>query len=152
MTRLVLFLLPVLLVSCSLFDKMRKSSFTYPGPAGQSTVDLLVPSGYKKRQTSTDSSGNLEQLYHYRDGSVLYVSYLQDTTKRYQFLDTALHIPRQLSNGTLIFKGMHPDWQIWKEARLGRFRVGYHFVTVDNEGRFDSAINYSASQLEPLRR
>ena len=148
MTRLALFLLLVLLASCSFFDKMRKSSFTYPGPGGQNTVELLVPSGYTKKQTSTDSAGNLEQLYHYRGGSILYVSYLEDTTKRYQFLDTALHVPRQLSNGALIYKGMHPQWQVWKEARLGRFRIGYHFVSVDNEGRFDSAVNYSALQFK----
>ncbi|HEY0066757.1 MAG TPA: hypothetical protein VGB46_05330 [Flavisolibacter sp.] len=148
MTRLALFLLLVLLASCSLFDKMRKSSFTYPGPAGQSTVELLVPSGYREKQTLTDSSGNLEQLYHYRGGSILYVAYLKDTAKRYQFLDTGLHIPRQLINGALVYKGMHPEWQIWKEARLGNFRVGYHFVSVDNEGRFDSAVNYSALQFK----
>jgi hypothetical protein len=136
MTRLALFLLLVLLASCSLFDKMRKSSFTYPGPAGQGTVELLVPSGYTKKQTSTDSSGNLEQLYYYRGGSMLYV---------------ALHIPRQLPNGALVYKGMHPDWQIWKEVRLGNFRLGYHFVTPDDEGRFDSAVNYSALQLKPQR-
>jgi hypothetical protein len=148
MIRLAPFLLLVLLASCSFFDRMRKSSFTYPGPSGQSTVALLVPSGYRKKQISTDSSGNLEQLYHYRDGSILYVAYLQDTSRRYQFVDTALHIPRQLSNGALIYKGMHRDWQIWKEARLGKFRMGYHFVTVDNEGRFDSAVNYSALQFK----
>jgi hypothetical protein len=148
MTRLAPLLLLVLLASCSLFDKMRKSSFTYPGPQGQNTVELLVPSGYRKKQISTDSSGNLEQLYQYRDGSILYVAYLKDTSKRYQFLDTALHIPRQLSNGALVYKGMHPEWQIWKEARLGRFRVGYHFVSVDNEGRFDTAVNYSALQFK----
>lgn len=148
MIRIATFLLLVFLASCSFFDKMRKSSFTYPGPSGQNTVNLLVPSGYKKKQTYTDSSGNLEQTYKYKDGSLLYVAYVQDTTKRYQFIDTALHQPRQLSNGATIYKGMNPDWQIWKEARLGRFRIGYHFVTVDNEGRFDSAVNYSALQLK----
>lgn len=148
MARSILFLLLVSLASCSFFDKMRKSTFTYPGPAGQSTVNLLVPSGYKEKKTLTDSSGNLEQVYQYRDGSLLYVAYLEDTTKRYQVMDTAIHVPRQLSNGALIYKGMDRGWQFWKEARLGKIRMGYHFVTPDNEGRFDSAVNYSILQIK----
>jgi hypothetical protein len=148
MTRLLTILLVVLFASCSLFDKMKRSSFSYPSNTGQQEVRLLVPSGYSRKNTVVDSAGNYEQVYVYPGGALLFVAYAKDTSKRYSPIDTALHLPRTLPNGSLLYKGLSTDWLYWKEIRNGPFRIGYHKVPIEDEGRFDSAVNYSNRLLK----
>jgi hypothetical protein len=131
------------LMSCSIFDPLRKESFSFNANRKQQSFDILVPKGYHKSESKRDSLGNHEQFYYYRN-AVLYFAFLTDSGKQYQSIDTAYHIPLTHPAGGLIYKAQDSTKLFWREIRLyNGLRFGYKHVSGEVEGRFDSALNYA---------
>jgi hypothetical protein len=142
MIRFILFILLLSTASCALFDGFKKRAFTY-GEAGNN-IALLVPKGWHKQEVKPDSAGNKKQSYYYKDGSSIYFVRAADTTKSYQYFDTAMHIPLVHPSGGLIFKKVDSAGLYSREIRINVFRFGYINVPTEREARFDSALNYAA--------
>lgn len=138
------FLLLVVFASCSLFDGMRKNSFVYDDGK---MLSLNVPKGYNKVELKTDSEGNKTRLFSYGNGGTLYF-YFGDTTKEYQAVDTAMHIPKYYPVNVKFYKAQDSsNGLFWRESSYKNFRFGYKNISIQREGVFDSAINYAAWQV-----
>lgn len=131
-------------VSCSPFSRLKKREFVYATPGESESVNIMVPSRFTKRVKQTDTTGNAEEVYHYSNGSFLYFVRVLDTSKKYQQMDSSLHIPRIHPNGGLIYKGMEKNGKYWREIRTSRYRFGYRHVPAETEILFDSSLNYAA--------
>ena len=139
-----LILLVIGFASCSLFDEMRKSSFTYKN--GKS-LSLFVPKRFTKLKLQTDSAGNRIQVFQYSNGGELYF-YYGDSTNEYFPIDTSMHIAKYYPEVVQFYKGQDSNNGLfWRESRYGNFRFGYRNVSIDKEGWFDSSINYAAKQI-----
>jgi hypothetical protein len=135
MVRLILL---IFLFSCSPF---RRNSFTYTENGQPKTVKLVVPKGFNKSETRTDSSGNQEKYFRYSNGLFLYFVNAVDTTKEYQYINYEENIPKELYS-FIYFKGYDSTNRYWRESRQGRFRAGYRNATEGNDWKFDSSLNY----------
>ena len=137
-------LLVVSCASCSLFDGMKKNSFSYNE---SHILPLVVPKGFKKSELKTDAAGNKTRVFSYGDGSSLYF-YYGDSTKEYQPIDTLMNIPKFYPENVLFFKGQdNCNGLFWRESRFRNFRFGYKNFSANREGWFDSSVNYSARQI-----
>lgn len=147
MKRCWIFLLMFLLQSCFLFNKFKKSSFTYSenGVARQSF--LMVPKKYRRVERNTDSLGNEMQTFHYAGGALLYFVRTRDTIKQYQPIDYEINLPKELY-GSVFFKGIDLDNRYWRENRKSSFRSGYRFVYPGKDWQFDSALNYFSLRIQ----
>ncbi len=143
MIRVIFFFLMLFFSSCSLFNDFKKREFEY-GDEGQNSFRLLVPKGWSNEKISLDNAGYKEQFYYYKNGSSIYFVRAGDTTKSYQFFDTALHIPLVHPLGGLIYKKVDGNGLYGREIRINEFRFGYKGVPTETEVRFDSALNYAA--------
>lgn len=140
----MLILLVIGVTSCSLFDGMRRNSFTYKN--GES-LSLFIPKRFTKRKLQTDSAGNTTQVFQYSNGGELYF-YYGDSTKEYFPIDTSMHIAKYYPNDVQFYKGQDSNNGLfWRENRYGNFRFGYKNISSDREGWFDSSINYAAKQI-----
>jgi len=133
----------VFCISCSLFSGLRKQSFTYKEGNQTQTLRLLVPKRYSKKEIFTDSAGNQQQLYRYRNGALLYIIETTDTLAQFQPIDTANNNPLLHPYGGLMYKGLDSTGLFWREIRTDSFRFGYRFVPDAAEYYFDSAVNYA---------
>jgi hypothetical protein len=79
--------------------------------------------------------------YYYSDGSVLYFASLNDTSVELQTINYTDNIPKELYN-TLFYKGLDSSKYFWRESRFGKYRAGYKNIDAEDEGNFDSSINY----------
>jgi hypothetical protein len=132
-----LFLLMIVFDSCFLFSDFKKTKIALPGR----TVKVVVPKKFNKSQLQIDSSGNLVQYYYYRDGSVLYFASLKDTSTELQIINYTDNVPKELYH-TIYYKGLDSSNYFWKESRFGEYRAGYKNIDAEDEGNFDSSINY----------
>lgn len=131
-----LLLLPVLACcGCGLLGDFRNQTFD----TGKQVVRLKVPRGYHDRDLQTDSAGNLRLVYRYPFGASLYFG--TDTVLS-AFIDTAQHIPRPPVTGGRFYKGMLPQWNVWREVYSQGLKYGYRNVHRDDEALFDSSLNY----------
>ena len=138
------FLLLISCTSCSLFDGMKKRSFEY---GNAQSLPLLVPKGYKKAEVQTDSAGNKVFLFSYANDASLYFAF-GDTTKEYQYIDTAMNIAKYYPEHVLLYKGQNTNNRLfWRESRYQNFRLGYRNISSEKESAFDSSINYASWQL-----
>lgn len=143
MRRILIFLV-IACASCSLFDGMRKNSFSY---RGAETLPLFVPKGYKKMELQTDSAGNKKQVFSYSGGGELYF-YYGDTTKEHIAFDTSMNIPKYYPGIVLFYKGQdNRNGLFWRENRYKNFRFGYKNISIDQEALFDSSLNYMGWQV-----
>lgn len=135
------FFLIVTLNSCFLFSDFKKSRFVYSENGTRQSIDLVVPKKFVRSESRTDSSGNQERYFHYRDGAVLYFVQMKDTLKEYQPIDYTVNIPKEIYQ-TRFFKGFDSTNHYWRETRFGNFKTGYFKVDEDDDGIFDSSLNY----------
>ena len=138
------------LVSCSLLSKYRKTAFTYTSGGKSFSIPILVPKGYTRERTEVDSSGNTRLEYFYGGKTYFYVAHLEDTTALLLPIAEDANIPHVSRTGALIYKGQDAEQLFWREIRKGDLRVGYRYVPVSREARFDSATNFAA--FRPLGR
>jgi hypothetical protein len=131
-------------ISCTVYAGLRKRTFTFTDNNEPQTLRLKVPKRYKSRELLTDSAGNVQQVYHYSNGALLYVVYTTDTLSHFQQIDTANNIPKIHPYGGLMYKGLDSSGRFWRAVRTDSFRFGYRFVPPDVEVLFDSAVNYAA--------
>jgi hypothetical protein len=134
---IALFIFMIVCQSCFLFSDFKKTKIALPGR----TVKIVVPKKFNKSQLQTDSLGNMVQYYYYSDGSVLYFASLKDTSVELQTINYADNIPKELYN-TLFYKGLDSSKYFWRESRFGKYRAGYKNIDAEDEGNFDSSINY----------
>lgn len=131
------------LTSCFLSKPYRIENFNYADKGSNYSFPLVVPRGYSKKWTSVDETGNSILTYSYRNGSIFYMAHMTDTAADMQPIDMQENIARQSHHtGALIYKGMDKNDLYWREVRQKNFRVGYRYVSSDNEYKFDSATNY----------
>jgi len=134
--------LPVFL-SCSLLRGYKKREFVYGND--DKTLALLIPSGYSKEETRTDSLGNKERVYHYRNGASLYFARTM-VVKDMQPIDKQNNIPLAHPYGGLMYKGLDERGLYWREMQRNGFRFGYKNVPSNWEIKFDSSVNYAGYQ------
>ncbi len=139
MFRILLLFLIVSLSSCFLFSdfRKRKASFSTGEPL---PVQLLVPKKYSDSKKEVDSAGNETIFYTYRNGAVLYFSRMKDTSAMLQYINYEMNLPKDLY-GTKFYKGLR-DGYYWRESRFENFKAGYYGVDPDDDGTFDSVLNY----------
>ena len=134
--------------SCFLFPRFRKDTFAYNAGGQAAAIGVVVPKGFNRDETKTDSSGAVIKSYYYGDGTVLYFAQMQDTVTMLHPIDTAQHIPEMHLLGGVMYKGIEKDYTFWREVRRGYFRAGYRNVKVPVEPRFDSAVNYATGNVK----
>jgi hypothetical protein len=134
---IALFIFMIVCQSCFLFSDFKKTKIALPGR----TVKIVVPKKFNKSQIHTDSLGNMVLYYYYSDGSVLYFASLNDTSVELQTINYTDNIPKELYN-TLFYKGLDSSKYFWRESRFGKYRAGYKNIDAEDEGNFDSSINY----------
>ncbi len=145
--KLILFFLLISLSSCYLITGYKKRSFTYSnGPEQSHTLKLQVPRGYLDEKTTTDSTGNKEQVYRYINGMVFYVAYTPDTLKEFHPIEESRHVPLPHAQGGWIFKGVEKNNLFWREIRQDSLRFGYRYVPSELEAKFDAALNFNSLQ------
>ncbi len=139
MFRILLLCFVVSFSSCFLFSDFRKrnTSFTSGEPR---SLQLLVPKRYSDFKREMDSTGNETLYYKYRNGAVLYFSRMKDTSTLLQYIDYQMNLPRDLY-GTKFYKGVR-DGYYWRESRFDNYKAGYYGVDPEDDGTFDSAVNY----------
>ena len=139
--------IPVILVlcaSCSLFRKpYKQDTLTYTSSGLNNSLPLLVPARYDRRLVTTDSAGNQEHFYYYKDSAFLYFAHAPKG-KSYQPIQKSQNIPKEHPQGGLLYKGLDSTNRYWREVQMGRFRFGYRHVPKEEELRFDSSVNYVA--------
>ena len=140
---IALFLLTIICQSCFLFSNFRKTKVTLD----EHTVKTVVPKKFTKAPMETDSLGNQVQYYHYSDGGILYFAFLKDTTTDLQPINYKDNIAKDLY-GTVYFKGLDSSNHFWRETRFGNYRAGYRNVDEEDEGNFDSTINYFSRHVK----
>jgi len=127
--------------SCFLFSDFRKKQFSFKQDGTNRTVKILVPKKFSKSQFKTDSLGNQVKYYFYRNGSVLYFAFLKDSSIALQPINYDLNIARELYQ-TIYFKGLDSANHYWRETRFGNYKTGYKNVDEEEDGKFDSSVNY----------
>lgn len=105
-----------------------------------------MPKKYSKTETRIDSAGNQVQYFLYPDGAQLYFALLKDTTKQLQTINYEESIPKELYK-TIYVKGMDSSSRYWRETKFANYKAGYKNVEGDDDGNFDSAINYFSLHL-----
>ena len=140
--RWMLFLVVIGFASCSLFDGMKRSSFTYDD--GQ-VLPLVIPKGFKNSELKTDSAGNKTRLFSYADGAALYFYYGDSS---HYSLDTSMHISKFYPDQVKFFKGQDSsNGLFWRESQYKNFRFGYKNISTGREAMFDSSVNHAARQV-----
>jgi len=145
---LAFFLLMMFCSSCFLFSDLKKKQFSFSEDGTKHSVNTVVPKKYSKTQTSIDSSGNQVQYFFYPGGAQLYFALLKDTTTQLQTILYNDNLPKALYH-TIYYKGLDSSDHYWRETRFGSYRAGYRKVNKEDEGKFDSSINYFSLHLEP---
>lgn len=135
------------LSSCFLFSKYRKTTFNYSHEGQSYSLPLLVPKGYTKEKSGTDSAGNTLLEYYYGGKTFFYAAYLADTAISVQPIIKEDNMPQLNIKGAVIYKGIDANDLFWREVRKKNIRVGYRYVPQLVEGRFDSATNFAAVQV-----
>lgn len=138
---IALVLVTIICNSCFLISNLRKREISFSENGQSYTIRVAVPKKFVKSETSIDSAGNQLHYYFYPDGAVLYFAMLKDTSTELQPIDYNLNIPRQLYRAEY-FKGIDSSHHYWRETRFGKFKSGYKNVNEENEGAFDSSLNY----------
>jgi hypothetical protein len=151
--KLFLFLyIVVVFSSCFLFRDLKKDRFSFEENGVRTSYNVVIPKGFKRKETKADATGNIAQFYYYADGAVLYFAKVKDTTMQYQPINYEENIPKELYN-TIYFKGIDPDYDhYWRETRFGNYKAGYLRVEGDEDWKFDSSINYfSLRSVKPVQ-
>ena len=86
------------------------------------------------------------QYFIYPGGAELYFALLKDTTTQLQTINYDENIPKELYH-TIYFKGRDSSNLYWRETKFANYKAGYRNVESDEEGTFDSAINYFSLHL-----
>ena len=132
---------------CNSYPLFRQPSkgdvFNYTANGLNHSPPLLVPARYDRRLVTTDSAGNQEHFYYYKDSAFLYFAHAPKG-KSYQPIQKSQNIPKEHPQGGLLYKGLDSTNRYWREVQMGRFRFGYRNVPGEEELRFDSSVNYVA--------
>jgi len=137
----------IVLSSCFLFSKYRRTDFTYNEGSQSYTIPIVVPKGFVTEKTEVDSSGNTILSYVYKNNALFYIAHLEDTSTQLQPIEENKNEPRiNLTTGALVYKGVDSTNLYWREIRRNDLRFGYRFVPKEWEVRFDSATNYGIVQ------
>lgn len=143
----VILFLCIVLSSCFLFSKYRRTDFTYNEGPQSYTIPVVVPKGFVKERTEVDSSGNTILSYVYKNNALFYIAHLEDSTTQVQPIAEDKNQPRiNEITGALVYKGLDSTHLYWREVRRNDLRFGYRFVPKEWEMRFDSATNYGIVQ------
>lgn len=140
------FLLTLLCNSCFLFSDFKKTNFSFSENGTKHSVNVVVPKKYSKKETRIDSAGNQVHYFLYPGGTELYFAFLKDTTTELQAIDYAENIPKELYQ-TIFYKGVDSTNHYWRETRFNNYKAGYKNVEEEEDGTFDSAINYFSLHL-----
>jgi hypothetical protein len=147
MKSVVILSLCIILSSCFLFSKYRRTDFTYNKGLQSYAIPVVVPKGFVKERTEVDSLGNTILSYVYKNNALFYIAHLEDTTTQVQPIAESENQPRVNSiTGALVYKGLDSFNLYWREVRRNDLRFGYRFVPKEWEVRFDSATNYGIVQ------
>lgn len=134
----LLFFLLVSCVSCSLFDGMKKTSFSY---GEEKKLTLVIPKGFRKKSMHIDSTGNKTQVFLYGNGCEFYFI-SGDGITEYVPIDTSAHIAKYYPGGVAFYKGQDSSTGLfWRESRYKNFRFGYKNVSLSRAALFDSSVN-----------
>lgn len=147
MRAVLLFLLIIVFDSCFLFKDLKRTRFSFSENGKEIPVTVVVPKKYSKAESLTDSAGNQIRNYYYSDGARLYFALMKDTTAELQFIDYDLNVPKPLYH-TIYFKGLDSSNHYWRETRFDKYRAGYEKVEEDEDGNFDSSINYFSLHIK----
>jgi hypothetical protein len=134
-------LVTIICNSCFLFSDLRKTKLSFSENGYAHSVLAVVPKRFDRSETKIDSVGNQVHYYLYRGGEVLYFALLKDTSTQLQPIYYELNIPKQAFQA-VYFKGIDSSNLYWRETRFGNYRAGYKNVKEDDEGTFDSSLNY----------
>ena len=107
----------------------------------QKTYTVMVPKGFKRTESTTDSLGNEQHLYYYSGGTRLYFVRVKDSAAQYQPINYAVNLPKNIYN-TTYYKGIDSSYRYWRESRFGNYRLGYYAAEAGEDWKFDSALNY----------
>ena len=140
------FLLMMFCNSCFLFSDLKKTNFSFSENGTIHSIKAVVPKKYSKTETRIDSTGNQVQYFLYPGGAQLYFAFLNDTNTQLQTINYEENIPKELYN-TIYFKGIDSSNLYWRETKFANYKAGYRNVESDDEGTFDSAINYFSLHL-----
>ncbi|HWI90900.1 MAG TPA: hypothetical protein VNT20_06460 [Flavisolibacter sp.] len=131
----------VIFNSCFLFSDLRKTRLSFSENGYAQSVLAVIPKKFERAEMEIDSVGNQVHYYFYRGGEVLYFALLKDTSTQLQPINYELNIPKQVYKA-VYFKGIDSSNRYWRETRFQNYRAGYKNVKEDNEGAFDSSLNY----------
>jgi hypothetical protein len=145
MVRIPVLLLLFLCPSCFLFPKFREEHFSYRENNQARSVKLVVPKGFRRTETKTDSSGNEEKYFYYPGGAFLYFVRDRDTAKIYQPINYGENISKNVQDA-VFFKGIDSVSRYWRESRIPGFRSGYRYAENGTDWLFDSSLNYFSLQ------
>jgi hypothetical protein len=143
----------VILASCFSRNPYRIENFSYNQGGVNHSVPVVIPKGYNKKWTTIDEAGNTILSYTWRNGPLLYMAHMADTSFDMQPIYMPENMPRiSHHNGSLIYKGIDEDLLFYREVRQKNYRMGYRWVNRDEEFKFDSATNYLVVwPLEPSK-
>jgi hypothetical protein len=141
------FVLMICCNSCFLFSDLKKRKFSFSENGTKHSINAVVPKKYSKTETRVDSSGNQVHYFIYPRGAELYFAFLKDTTTELQTINYDENIPRQLYQ-TIFYKGVDSTNHYWRETRFNNYKAGYRNVEEEDNGTFDSAINYFSLHLK----
>lgn len=144
---IALFLLMMVCHSCFLFNDFKKTKFSFSDNETVHSINTVVPKKFNKSELKTDSIGNQVHYFSYPDGSSLYFALLKDTLTQLQAINYELNIAKPLYQ-TIYYKGLDSSNHYWRETRFGNYRAGYKNVNEDDDGKFDSSINYFSLHLK----
>jgi hypothetical protein len=144
---LAFFVLMICCNSCFLFSDLKKRKFSFSENGTKHSINAVVPKKYSKTETRVDSSGNQVHYFIYPGGAELYFAFLKDTTTELQTINYDENIPRQLYQ-TIFYKGVDSTNHYWRETRFNNYKAGYRNVEEEDNGTFDSAINYFSLHLK----
>ena len=133
--------------SCFLFSDLKRTQFSFLQDGVRHSIDATVPKKYSKTETRTDSAGNQVHSFLYPGGTELYFAFLKDTTTELQAINNDNNIPKELYR-TIFYKGIDSTNHYWRETRFNNYKAGYRNVEEEDNGTFDSAINYFSLHLK----
>lgn len=136
--RIFLFFILVSFNSCFLFSDFTKRTISYHDTG---SMQVVVPKRFHRAEMKTDSAGNQVQYYYYGSGTVLYFAKMKDTSTALQYINYDMNLPKDLLD-TKFYKGVNEDNRYWRESRNGDFKAGYYKVHSENDGIYDSSLNY----------
>jgi hypothetical protein len=141
------FVLMICCNSCFLFSDLKKKNFSFSENGTKHSINAVVPKKYSKTEARIDSLGNQVQYFIYPGGAELYFAFLKDTTTELQRINYDENIPKQLYQ-TIFYKGVDSTNHYWRETRFNNYKAGYRNVEEEDNGTFDSAINYFSLHLK----